>query len=311
LAVRVIAEIQQRSGRRLPLTSLFHRPTVEHLARILREPEKSPPESLLVPLQTKGTQPPFFCIHPMGGTVFCYRRLAELLGRGRPFYALQAAGLDGLRPPETTAEALAADYIESIRTVQKQGPYFLGGWSLGGLIAFEMARQLSEQGEEIGHLALFDVGAMPEDRQADGEEFIAMLADLFPHETNISLEEIQAMTPQQQLECFRERAAQAQLLVAETGQDLAENILEIFKAGMNVMLQYRPSPLPGQLTLFRCTHNTAAFDAESLDLGWAAWTTEVDVRWIPGSHIGMMDEPSVVHVATELRDCLHRADGAP
>jgi thioesterase domain-containing protein len=308
LAVQVIAEIQRRSGRRLPLTALFQRGTVEHLARLLREPETCPPESLLVPLRTNGRDRPFFCIHPMGGTVFCYRRLAELLGRRRPFYAVQAAGLDGLRPPQTTAEAMAADYIESIRTVQRHGPYFLGGWSVGGIIAFEMARQLGEQGEPIGLLALFDAGAMPEDRQADGEEFVRMLMDLFPHEAEISLEEIQAMTPKEQLDCFRERASQAQLLGFDTGGELAENIFEIFKAEMKVLLEYRPRPLPGRITLFRCTGDTAAFDTRSPQLGWSAWSAGVDVHRIPGSHIRMMEEPGVRHLAAALRKCLDRAE---
>ena len=130
---------------------------------------------------------------------------------------------------------MAADYIESIQSVQRHGPYFLGGWSLGGIIAFEMARQLRQQGESIGLLGVFDAGAMPEDRQADGEEFVQMLMDLFPHEAKISLEQIDAMTPEKQIECFCKRASQAQLLGLETDGKFARIIFEVFKAGITVM----------------------------------------------------------------------------
>src|SRR5207245_7945702 len=85
---------------------------------------------------------PFFCMHAESGQVLIYREFAQLLGADQPVYALQAQGLDGTHPPHTTIEAMAAHYLDEIRTVQPEGPYFLGGFCLGAVISFEMAQQL-------------------------------------------------------------------------------------------------------------------------------------------------------------------------
>jgi thioesterase domain-containing protein len=112
--------------------------------------------SSLVSIQPHGIKPPFFCIHAIGGNVLGYRLLAEALGKERPFYGLQARGLDGKQTPLTSIEEIAANYLEAIKLIQPQGPYFLGGHSFGGFTAFEMAQQLSRQGETVAVLALFD-----------------------------------------------------------------------------------------------------------------------------------------------------------
>src|SRR5262249_23036704 len=103
-----------------------------------------------------GASPPLFCVHPIGGEVLCYRDLARALGAQRPVYALQAPGVDGRSAPLQSVEEMAAHYLTAMRTVQAHGPYFVGGWSVGGLVAFEMARQLEIEGEEVGLLALID-----------------------------------------------------------------------------------------------------------------------------------------------------------
>lgn len=112
--------------------------------------------SPLVPIKTQGGLPPLFCIHGVGGNVLNYSILARYLNPERPFYGLQAVGLDGLTPPESDVEAMAANYIRHLRTVQPHGPYHLGGGSMGGMVALEMARQLKSEGEEIGLLVFFD-----------------------------------------------------------------------------------------------------------------------------------------------------------
>src|SRR5262249_28767039 len=110
----------------------------------------------LVPIQPGGLRRPFFCVHPAGGTVFCYKELSNLLGPDQPFYGLQSRGLNGEQPPAGRIEDMAADYIAALRTVQPEGPYQLGGWSIGGVVAFEMARQLERQGQRADWIALFD-----------------------------------------------------------------------------------------------------------------------------------------------------------
>ena len=100
-----------------------------------------------MPIQRGDGRPPFFCIHAEGGEVLFYADLARLLGPEQAVYGLQARGLDGKQKPHSTIEEMASHYIECIKTIQDTGPYILGGHSLGGKVAFEMARQLHRVGE--------------------------------------------------------------------------------------------------------------------------------------------------------------------
>jgi pimeloyl-ACP methyl ester carboxylesterase len=156
LAVQLFAQIEKAFNVKLPLATLFEAPTIEELARILLREASTPRWSPLVAIQPAGSRPPFFCIHGAGGNVLIYRDLSQNLGPDQPFYGLQSPGLDGSRPPLTRIEEMAALYVKEIRTVQPYGPYFLGGYCMGGTIAYEMAQQLRAQGEQVGLLALFD-----------------------------------------------------------------------------------------------------------------------------------------------------------
>ena len=306
LAVRMIAAIEQRTGRRLPLIALFQQPTVEHLARLLSAPELCPAESSLVPLQREGTGRPFFAVHPAGGTVFCYQLLAEHLGRERPFFGLQAVGLDGLRPPHTDVAEMAAHYIAAIRGVQPEGPYYLGGWSLGGNLAFETARQLAEQDEEIGLLALFDSGVLAPDRHATEADFLPVILAMFPGDDEMSLERLRGMTPQQHLDYFYGRAVKAGIAMPELGPEIVSRVFDIFKGNLKAMWDYRPKPYPGKVTLFASEEQPDTFDVTRDPLlGWGAWAAGgVEVHRIPGSHLDVIREPNVRVLAEELRKCL-------
>jgi amino acid adenylation domain-containing protein len=156
IAVRLFSAIQQAFGKQLPLAVLFQSPTIEHLAKLLREQGWEPSWNCLVPLRPAGTAAPFFCVHAVGGNVLEYNALVQHFESEHPFYGLQAVGLDGKTSPLTSIEEMAAHYLAEVRQLQPQGPYYLGGRSFGGSVAFEMARQLNEQGEKVALLAMFD-----------------------------------------------------------------------------------------------------------------------------------------------------------
>ena len=161
LAARLFAEIERRSGRRLPLATLFEAPTVEALAEVLRRRGWEPVRSSLVAIQPLGSKRPLYCIHPHGGHVLCYRELADALGPDQPVYGLEARGLDGREAPYESIEAMAAHYVREIRAAHPHGPYALAGYCLGGTVAFEMARQLVAQGETVSLLAMFQADRRP------------------------------------------------------------------------------------------------------------------------------------------------------
>jgi thioesterase domain-containing protein/acyl carrier protein len=159
LAIRLMMRIEQEFGRKLPLSALLVGATVEDLAPSLRELATETPWTPLVPLLRSGSKPPLFCVHPAGGIVYCFHELARQLGEDRPFYAFQAAGLEDGQKPETSLDAMAARYVAAMRAVQPKGPYHLAGWSLGGIVAYAMACQLRDAGEDVATVALFDTRA--------------------------------------------------------------------------------------------------------------------------------------------------------
>jgi amino acid adenylation domain-containing protein len=157
MAVRLFSELRKRFGKSLSLSTLFQAPTVEKIAELLRGSGYSSSWASLVPIQTKGDKPPFYCVHGAGGNVLMFRELAErMAAHGFPFYGLQARGLDGGQQYLKSVEEMATYYLKEIREFQPEGPYYLGGFCLGGQVAFEMAQTLRQQGEEVALLAVID-----------------------------------------------------------------------------------------------------------------------------------------------------------
>jgi amino acid adenylation domain-containing protein len=162
LAVRLREEVARLLGVDLPIATLFQSPTIESLVRRLTEADWSPSWSSLVPLQPLGTKSPLFFTHGWGGDVFAFVGLSQLLSPdgnscpSRPVYGLQAVGLDGKEMRHTSVEQMAEFYVGEVRSFRPEGPYHLAGYSLGGLIAYEIAQQLRRAGHEVALLALLD-----------------------------------------------------------------------------------------------------------------------------------------------------------
>jgi amino acid adenylation domain-containing protein len=171
LAVQLFVRIRKWAGIDLPLAILFRSPTVRALAELLDPSGATAPISgetrfeipslvqhwrSLVPIQPEGNRPPVFLIHAVGGNLLYYFSLLPHLGPDQPVYGLQARGVDGVLSPHSSIEEMASHYIAEIRSVQSSGPYFLGGASFGGTVVFEIAQQLTQQGEKIAFLALLD-----------------------------------------------------------------------------------------------------------------------------------------------------------
>jgi phthiocerol/phenolphthiocerol synthesis type-I polyketide synthase E len=156
IAVQMFAQVESVFNVKLPLATLYEASTISELAAILRTEVSSSRWSPLVAIQPSGSRPPFFCMHGAGGNVLNYRELSQHLGSDQPFYGLQCPGLDGSCPPLAKIEEMAEQYTKEIRRVQPHGPYFLGGYCMGGTVAYEVAQQLAASGERVALLALFD-----------------------------------------------------------------------------------------------------------------------------------------------------------
>ncbi len=309
LAARLFDRIEKRMGKRLPIAILFQAPTIEQLAAVLSREGWSPSWSSLVALQPEGHLPPLFCVHAVGGNILNYRLLARHLGPEQPFYALQSQGLDSLHPPHETVEEAAAHYIREVRTVQPRGPYHVGGTSSGGVLAFEMAQQLTAQGEEVALLALIDttltdnaplpLGAGPPSRARR----IAMLADWHLGQL---LVKPTSMWPAYVLERAQDKARH--LLGRPPPERPPTAVLqEVLHANRRALARYVPRAYPGQITMLLC-HDEPFRGFYDARLVWSRLAQRgLVVRMIPGDHERVLDEPFVADVAAELRALM----GAP
>jgi thioesterase domain-containing protein/acyl carrier protein len=317
LAVRLMASIRESTGKSLPMAALFQGGTVEHLAALLRQ--ERVPWTPLVPFGGGGDGLPFFCVHPVGGNVLCYEELARQLGSRRPFYGLQARGLEGDAPPLESIEEMAALYLEAVRSVQPRGPYLLGGWSMGGLVAFEMARQLERQGEHVALLALIDASARVADLVPPGgleparvtALFARAAADSFGRELRLTDEQLARMTPDEVLGHLLEQAREHGVVLPEAGLAQLRALREVFERNLRACARYVPQPYSGPLTLLRASEPPVT-TPEERTRGWGPLATRgLVLHELPGTHNTVLRAPHVNALAARLEPLLDQASSTP
>jgi amino acid adenylation domain-containing protein len=306
LAAKLFCRIEKVFGRRLPDSVLFQTPTIAGVASILRaQCERG--FSSLVPIQPLGSQPPFFCVPGLEGGVLGLRELGRCLGPDQPVYGIQALGFDGPRPPPCRVEDIAAHYMREICSLQSDGPYYIGGYCFGGLVAFEMARQLVASGRQVGLLAVLD--AVPRLRKKQG------FMNLAPRLVRSTLKHIrkwrsiprgkklsrlytwifQANFRRLFVEAIYKASAVADIPVPSVvrGMDMAQWI---------AARRYMPGPYANLVTLFRREVHENFGDDPSL--GWAAIAPNVEILGIPGEHETVIGQPHVSVLADKLKACL-------
>jgi FkbM family methyltransferase len=304
LAVHLMERIRTRLGADLPLSSLFTRPTVEHLAGLLRE-QPTLRKSPLVTLAAgdPGLQP-LFLVHPAGGSVLAYLDLARRLG-GHPVHGFQSPGLEKGETPLDTVEGQAACYLEALRAVQPAGPYALAGWSFGGVVAYEMARRLTEAGEEVSLLAVLDTAPVTAGDAPKLEPY-RLLAPTMRQELSLSSDDLAAlreMDPQSQIETLVERARTAGHLPPGFGLEEARRTLEVFLANDRAARSYVPQPYPGSLTLFLASERPPG-SIEEIVRSWQELAGEVRLELLPGGHEQLMAPPAVEVLAERVKAVL-------
>jgi amino acid adenylation domain-containing protein len=310
LAVRLMAHIRQAAGRELPLATLFEKPTIELLAAAISETdgEMTTGRGALVPIQTGGTNAPLFFVHPVSGNVLCYAELSRKLGPDQPFYGLQV-------PPGTqprTLEEMATAYIQALKERQPQGPYRLGGWSMGGVIAFDMARQLRAAGEQVSLLALVDVLVPPEgsDQAAASEtlneaallaRFAEDMGELSGHKVAIDAERLRSLPPSDMLDTVVRALREAGAIAPEIDQASVSSHVEMFKANMRALVDYRAQPYAGRVWVCRGTHpgGSSKQNAEA----WLKLTQGGQVVELEGNHYTLFSQ-GIDSLARELSRAL-------
>jgi amino acid adenylation domain-containing protein len=317
-AIHLCLEILTTFGVDIPPSAIFPQPTIAHIAALIREYREGA-ASVVVPIQPTGTKPPLFFVHGGGGYVTSFHELAWRLGADQPFYGIQGYGLDGKVPPLTSIYEMATRYIEAVLDVQPVGPYYLAGFSLGGVIAFEMAQQLQQAGEAIALLALVDSFApgsgYREPQWSRGWlarlartqwywplEWLQRRGDLHPRSIRRRYQTVMR-TLRHVRQALHSPASTESARAAEHAAWVHH--LRAFKAAWaQGLATYTPTVYPGRIDLFRARRQWLRCTYEPL-MGWGALATDgVEVRPVSGHHNGLFLEPHVRGFAREFRRCL-------
>ncbi len=329
LAVRLMARIRSELGRNLPLATVLDARTVERMAMAI-DAEELPKQTFLVTIQPRGERPPVYCVHPGHGNIVCYLDLARQLGPEQPVYGLQAPDLDQEGDPYVSIEEMAARYCMAIREQQPEGPYFLAGWSFGGMVAFEIAQQLQRSGQVLASLCLLDcrlpvtaaemTRIKPELIKASMLlEHARNVVEASGEELEISAYDLQGLEPEEQLERILGTITNRNLMPRDIDPQMVRRYLEIRMARILAIRRYQPQTYAGPMTLFRAAEvNRDAplaeaqkvFEKAALDptYGWDKIVQRaVDVKTVPGNHESMIRAPHVRVLAGELADHLAEA----
>lgn len=343
LAIDLMVKVRQAFGVDIPLPRFMVEPTVAAMAEFIDQQQSADPRAgapnsavlakrfTLVPVQTKGSRPPFFFVSTGGGVVFPYFRLAPLLGHEQPLYALQDPYLNGDREPFTKTEDLAAHYVEVMREFLPNGPYLFGGYSYGGFVAYEMARMLKADGVDPALVVVIDCSArMPGTAYGPGlwnkirviPSHIAHALRILPHMRHYVADGIVIIARHARhlhggislfeylewvwVDVILKGGGVANVLTKESFGAMKvptfRRVIRNLKYNKIALMQYKPKPYAGTITLFRAMVQ-ASVDRDDMLLGWDELVPEIDLHHIPGDHLEALGN-SAEHTAGALKECI-------
>jgi acyl transferase domain-containing protein/thioesterase domain-containing protein len=334
IAVRLFAMIKKAYQVEFPISVLFEAPTIERCAKLVRDvigersqepgaavkPSAAQPRSRFRHLVAMhpgegGAKTPFFLVAGMFGNVLNLRHLAHLLGTDRPFYGLQARGLYGDEQPHETFEEMAEAYIAEMMIVQPQGPYYLGGFSGGGITAFEIAHQLRAAGHDVAALVMLD-SRLPVTPPITKRDRALIQVQRLQRQGPSYLGRWARSRVQWELERLQNRFGSEEAVAPTPDQFQNDAIERAFRAALP---RYHLRRYPGRISLFRPKlEKTYVLGPERFlnserewvypDNGWTPWADQVDVHEVPGDHDSMVLEPNVRVLASQLRKCIETAE---
>lgn len=309
LGAQIFSSIEKRLGVNLPLSALLEATTIRELASRVREARPKDVWTSLVPLKPTGSKPPLFMMHAAGGNVLFYKDLAARLGPDQPCYGMQAVGLSGHQSAYDRIEDMAAHYISEIRELQPEGPYYLGGSSIGGLIAYEAALQLTRAGQKVKLVVLFDTGAPGYPVRLKRPNPVSLpfvrLADRIQHhvETMSMLErgerpkylfgKLIKVRNQIRRSYIQSKRKISRRVLKTMGRSLPDNLIVTQNAISIAIKSYSPGPYDGDIVLFRATKQERGIQPDAT-LGWAKFALgDLEIHEIRGDHGSLVVEPRV------------------
>jgi amino acid adenylation domain-containing protein len=315
-AIRVISRLTETFGTTLRVRDIYTATTAAALALQIEEARAAEarsacdvdPQHSLVPLKESGSRPPVFCVHPVSGSAYAYAGLAGALDPEQPVYGLEALGLEDEEPVLERLEDLAARYASAIQHQQPRGPFSIVGWSMGGVVAFEIARRLVGSGAAVSLVAAVDspvpTGTEPPSEAAILRQFVHDLTagvGLAGPELERLVEDAD---PVRRVERLLRELQRRGLLSEDVGVDFLQRRFTVFRANVLAIHRYRPATrYPGRLTLIR------ASASDNTVRGWADLADGVDDYVLDGDHYSIWDRARLPRLAELLEACLARGVG--
>jgi len=310
IAVKVMTKIERLTGKRLPLASLFEKPTIERMARLLNLDATAITWDALVPIKTGGAKMPLYIVHGAGLNVLLFNAVAMGLSPDQPVYGLQAKGLNGIDEPLTRIEDMAAHYIDSILAQNPGGPYALAGFSFGGIIAYEMARQLQEMGREVNLVALFDTNAY---NTIFYDPIGTKLRKQFSYYANNIVHTLKFVngfsnTVVEKSTLLKRKVIRRywSLTKKQDQPGFFGYSHKIDKCNQEALVRYQLKPQNIKVDVFKAETRTF-YVKDTAFLGWRPFALNgVTVHNIPGEHNTIFKAPNDKIFAAELQKCLDR-----
>lgn len=300
IAARLIARINRKYALTLGLSSLFNFPTIEGLAQLIRGRLSPGAPSSIVAIHAQGSATPLFMIHGVRGNVLNFYDLAKELGPDQPVYGVEAQSLLANGTPLTTLEDLAAYYVREVRQVQPYGPYNVLGYSYGGLVAFEMARQLQSANEKVALLGMLDTPVWRHSIRK-GRGTLAMVGRQLRAVWSPFLHRLRPCTPMEIFDGMKSTILRAYYTLGTSyGQKIPKLLRSVYHINSFAAVNYVPTVYNGKITMLR-----ASAERGPSDLGWGKFTTEpVEVFEIPGAHLQVLSDENMPKVIQSLQKCL-------
>ena len=317
IAIRVMKMIEEKTNHRLPITTLFEAPTIERLSQLLEQDVKDDSWKSLVPIKPDGNKPPLYIVHGSGLTVLVFHALAMGLAPDQPVFGLQARGLNGTDEPFDNMEEIAAYYVSEILEQNPMGPYNLAGYSFGGIVAFEMAKQLKARGGHVNMLAIFDTNA---DHSLYFDDWMLRMSRKFKRQFPKfrfilrSFKKYPAETLTYQLGFLRNKCirllANARLIkknpVQEEHLDHADKINRKHDLAFD---KYKLIPYDGSIDLFRVKSRMYFLD-DPIYLGWKPYALQgLEIHEISGDHKTFLLSPNVQELSIILGKVINERNG--
>ena len=283
-------------------------PTISQLSDQITINKKDIAWGPLVPVQTKGRNTPFFCVHPADGNIIRFNAISAFLGDSFPFYSLQSKGLDPHTQPVSDIVDIASEYIQAIKTVQPTGPYIIGGYCMGGLIALEMANRLTQCGESVGELILISADILPEALCQDKAKMFSIFLNEFgipyDRESGPFFLEMRKKSYDEIYGAVFTLAKEYQTIPTDMQFSQFRKILNLIRVHLEAMCRYKLTPYGNKITYvkpkehFPGSETIPDFISEFKKI---SKVSDLQIEYVAGNHLTCMDKDNIKEIAEVIQ----------